>query len=237
MTRVTWLVAGLLCAGLALPAAAQDLLLPQPELRTVKDCERCPELVILPDGALISRSPVTRGEFAAFVEDTGYRHQGWGCVWHAPPFEQADDHPAVCITYEAAQLYTDWLSGLTGLSYRLPTAGELASAVMGFETSNYWWGESIGENRANCIACGSPYDGVGTSPVHAFAPNPFNLLDAVGNVWIWTSDCKTAACEERVLLTGGWSSPPSDLRITKRISNRPDIPFNTYGMRVMRDEE
>jgi formylglycine-generating enzyme required for sulfatase activity len=61
-------------------------------------------------------------------------------------------------------------------------------------------------------------------------------LDAVGNVWIWITDCSTAECVERLLLTGGWSSPPSDLRVTKRISNRPNIPFNSYGMRVMREK-
>lgn len=216
---------------------AQGLLLPQPELRVKKDCEQCPELVILPDGELISRAPVTKDEFAAFVEDTGYRHGGWGCVWHAPPFEQAGNHPVVCVTFEAARLYVAWLTEITGQTYRLPSSEELIRAVMGFTTTNYWWGESIGESRANCIACNSPYDTVGTSPVDAFAANPFNLLDAVGNVWIWTTDCKTAACEERVLLTGGWSSPPSDLRVTKRISNRENIPFNTYGMRVMRETE
>lgn len=228
-----------ICMMLLLPvrALAQDLLLPTPELRTVQDCEVCPELVILPDGALMSRAPVTRDEFAAFVEATGWRHDGWGCRWHVPPFEQSGNHPAVCITFEAAERYVQWLTEITGKTYRLPTADELTRAVMGFSSTNYWWGESIGENRANCIACNTQYDAVGTSPVDAFPPNPFNLLDAVGNVWIWTVDCKTPACEERLLLSGAWSSPPSDLRMTKAISQKENIPFNTYGMRVMREEE
>lgn len=215
---------------------AQGMLLPEPELRVVKDCDQCPELVILPNGSLMSRAPVTRDEFATFARETGYHHKGWGCVWHATPFEQTGNHPAVCITYDAAVLYVDWLSEQTGHDYRLPSVEELSSAVAGFTTSNYWWGEQVGEARANCIGCGSPYDARGTSPVDTFPANQFNLLDAVGNVWIWTVDCKTAACEERVLLTGGWSSPPSDLRLTKRISNRSNIPFDSYGMRVMREE-
>lgn len=222
----------------ALPSmlGAQGLLLPQPELRVVKDCATCPELVILPNGSLMSRAPVTRDEFAVFAKETGYHHKGWGCVWHAPPFEQKGNHPAVCITFDAAVLYAEWLTKKTGIAYRLPTADELTDAVMGFSSSNYWWGEQIGRERANCVACGSTYDGVGTSPVDAFPANPFNLLDAVGNVWIWTTDCSSAECVERLLLTGGWSSPPSDLRVTKRISNKPHIPFNSYGIRVMREE-
>ncbi len=222
---------------LASAASAQGLLLPKPELRSVTDCDVCPELVILPDGLLMSRAPVTRDQFTAFAKDTGYQHEGWGCVWHAPPFEQQGDHPVVCVTFEAAELYVKWISKKTGQDYRLPTAEELRTAVMGFSSTNYWWGEQIGKNRANCIACGSPFDAVGTSPVDAFPPNEFNLLDAVGNVWIWTSDCTSAACEERLLLSGGWSSPPSDLRMTKAVSNRENIPFNTYGMRVVREGE
>ncbi len=227
-----------LCALVSIsgPARAQ-LILPQPELRTEKDCEDCPELVVLPDGSLISRAPVRRSEFEAFVQETGYKHTGWGCKWRSAHIEQDDDHPAVCITYRAAQLYVQWLSEKTGKAYRLPTADELTYAIMGFATSNYWWGQSIGVGRANCIGCGSKYDGIGTSPVDAFPPNEFNLLDALGNVWIWTTDCETAACEKRALLSGGWSSPPSDLRISKRIFQAPNVPFNSYGFRVMRDPD
>jgi len=212
-----------------------QLVLPDPELRTVRDCETCPEMVFLPDGTLMSRAPIQHAEFAAFVRATGYRNTGWGCRWDYAHIEQGPDHPVVCITFEAAQAYAGWLAETTGQAYRLPTAEELTYAVMGYEEGNYWWGQSIGEGRANCIGCGSSFDGIGTSPVDTFPPNPFNLLDAVGNVWVWSTDCETASCEKRALLTGGWSSPPSDLRITKRIFQSPDVPFNSYGIRVVRE--
>ena len=231
---------GLVLAALCLlppQTGLAQLLLPKPELRVEKDCLYCPEMVILPNGLTMSRAPVTRSEFSAFVDETGYQHQGWGCRWTSPGFDQSPKDPAVCITYRAAGLYADWLTRKTGHRYRLPTLDELTYAAMGFETSNYWWGQSIGRNRANCTGCGSPYDGRGTSPVDAFPPNPFNLLDAVGNVWIWTTDCATAQCLERRLAGGGWASPPSDLRIVKSISNTPDVPFNTYGMRVIRETD
>ncbi|MBM7067247.1 SUMF1/EgtB/PvdO family nonheme iron enzyme [Actibacterium sp. 188UL27-1] len=225
-----------LCLVPATMATAQ-LLLPQPELRVLKDCETCPELVILPDGMYMSRAPVTLAEFRAFAEATNYVNRGWGCKWNRPHFPQEDNHPAVCLTYQGAVAYADWLTETTGQTYRLPKASELTYAVMGFEKTNYWWGQQIGRDRANCLGCGRPLDAVGTTAVDTYPPNPFNVLDAVGNVWIWTSDCKSAACEERVLMSGSWSSPPSDLRMTKRISNAPNVPFNTYGMRVVREQE
>ena len=230
-----WVLA--LCLMIAASAAQAQLLLPKPELRTEQDCPDCPEMVILPDGLLMSRAPVTVEEFAAFAKATDYRNTGWGCKWHFPHFEQGPRHPVVCITYEAAQAYADWLSEVTGLPYRLPTAEELTYAVMANQTTNYWWGQQIGRDRATCLGCGRPLDAQGTTPVDQHEPNPFNLLDAIGNVWIWTTDCDTAECNERRLLSGGWSSPPSDLRMTKRVHNAVNVPFNTYGLRVVRDFE
>lgn len=98
-------------------------------------------------------------------------------------------------------------------------------------------GGSVGRNRANCLGCGSPFDGKGTSPVTAFAKNPYHLLDAVGNVWVWTTDCAESGCDERRLIGGSWSNPPADLRVTKTIWNGTAIPFATYGIRVLREAD
>lgn len=219
----------------ACPAWAQGLLLPGPAERVVWDCEICPSMVTLPSGLLMSQAPVTRAEFAAFAAETGFTQPEWGCKWQWPHFTQEDDHPVVCISFKNAESYVAWLSSKTGRKYRLPTVDELRYALMGGQSGNYWWGQSVGKNRANCTGCGSPYDGRGTSPVGAFPKNPFHLTDAVGNVWIWTSDCAQGDCSQRLLVGGGWANPPADLRVSKTIWNGVDIPFNTYGIRVVRD--
>lgn len=218
-------------------AVQAQLLLPTPELRIEKDCENCPEMVILPDGLYMSRAPVVVPEFSAFVEETGYKNTGWGCKWNYPPFQQGPRHPVTCVTFEGAEAYTRWLSRKTGKAYRLPTAEELTYAVMASKNTNYWWGQQIGRDRATCLGCGRALDAVGTTNVDLYEANPFNLLDAVGNVWIWTSDCAAVDCKERILLSGGWSSPPSDLRMNKQVFNGVRVPFNTYGIRVVREFE
>jgi formylglycine-generating enzyme required for sulfatase activity len=214
-----------------------QLLLPKPELLVEKDCAECPEMVILPNGLYMSRAPVTVAEFRAFVEDSGYLNTGWGCKWNFSGFEQGPRHPVTCITFEAAQIYARWLSEKTGLEYRLPTGEELTYAVRAATTTNYWWGQQIGRNRATCLGCGRALTDEGTTPVDTYDANPFNLLDALGNVWIWTTDCANTDCNERFLLSGGWSSPPSDLRMSKKVFNGVKVPFNTYGIRVVREFE
>ena len=219
----------------ATPLPAQQLLLPGPEERVVEDCEKCPKLVTLPDGLLISQAPVTRGEFAVFVNETGFTQEEWGCKWNYPHFTQEDDHPVVCISYNDAEKYVRWLNDKSGKTYRLPTVEEVRYAAMAGQSGNYWWGQAVGKNRANCTGCGSPFDGKGTSPVGTFGKNPFHLTDAVGNVWIWTTDCQQGDCAQRNLVGGGWANPPADLRVSKTIWNGVEIPFNTYGIRVVRN--
>jgi formylglycine-generating enzyme required for sulfatase activity len=237
--RVTVLRLAVLGALAAIPpmAARSQMIVPGFEAKPFQDCADCPVMIALPNGLQISRAPVTRGEFSKFVEASGYERKGWGCNWSFTHFEQADDHPVVCVTWQGAESYVEWLSAATGKQYRLPTVAEMQYASMGNETGNYWWGQSIGKKRANCTGCGNPNEGKGTTPVGTFAPNPFGLLDAVGNVWIWTTDCRDEGCSERRLIGGSWASPPGDLRLTKTIWNGEDVPFNTYGIRVVRVEE
>lgn len=232
------LAAALLALALSSqPGAGQGLILPRPEERTLRDCDACPLMVALPRGFLISQAPVTRAEFRVFAEATGFAQPNWGCKWNAAGIEQADDHPVVCVSHQDAEAYAAWLAERTGRAYRLPGLVELRYAALANQDANYWWGQSAGQNRANCTGCGSAWDGRGTSPVDSFPKNPFHLQDAVGNVWIWTSDCVEAGCAERQLVGGGWANPPADLRVTKTIWNGVAIPFNTYGMRVVRDAD
>jgi len=48
-------------------------------------------------------------------------------TWQAPGFDQGSDHPVVCVSWDDAKAYADWLSKVTGKRYRLLNAAEWTS--------------------------------------------------------------------------------------------------------------
>lgn len=106
----------------------------------------------------LGRFEVTRGEFAAFVADTGYQSTG-GCMefvrggmgvtvraendWSRPGFAQADDEPVVCASWLDARAYTDWLAKKTGQPYRLPSEAEWEYAARSGTTGVFPWGDAM----------------------------------------------------------------------------------------------
>jgi formylglycine-generating enzyme required for sulfatase activity len=164
----------------------------------------------------IGRYDVTRGQYAAFVRETGYP-AGDGCgpngekgikdpgvTWREPGFAQTDRDPVVCVSWRDAQAYLDWLNRKAGRGgaaggkgrYRLPSEAEWEYAARGGTTTRFWWGNDEAGAATHAwhgVRAGRPplagNSGGRTHPVGAMPANPFGLYDMAGNVWQWTADC------------------------------------------------
>ena len=161
---------------------------------------------------------VTRAEWSRFVSRTGYAAGGscwtyesgeWndrtGRSWRNPGFIQGEGHPVVCVSWEDARAYVEWLSSATGVEYRLLSESEWEYVARGgSSTPRYWGGSESGQcshsNGADgtlksryrdwewpTVPCADGH--VQTSPVGSFRANGFGLHDVMGNVLEWVEDC------------------------------------------------
>jgi len=134
----------------------------------------------------LSATSLARRGVAGCVSDGGcggYQpsDNGWG----------RGNRPVINVSWDDAQNYIQWLSHKTGKAYRLPSEQEWEIAARAGTTSDYYWGNDIGRNHANCDGCGSEWDNKKTAPVGSFKPNAFGLYDMMGNVWEWTGTCRS----------------------------------------------
>jgi sulfatase modifying factor 1 len=140
---------------------------PEGELHS-KDDEHPQTRVTITRDFLMARTPVTVGQFAAFVRATGYEtvseREGWShfytpngieerprLTWRDPGFAQDPTHPVVNVGWEDIQAFCAYMSNKTGRIVRLPTEAEWEYACRAGTTTAYWWGDNVedGFGRAN----------------------------------------------------------------------------------------
>lgn len=179
----------------------------------------------------VGRFEVTRGEYRLFVQATGRGSDGcfvWSGNefvfdaakdWRHPGFEQSDAHPAVCVSWEDANAYVQWLSARTGARYRLLTEAEWEYAARAGSAGARFWGNDA--ERGCAFANGADLATSGavpgaadwgrvdcndrfafTAPAGQFAANAFGLHDVLGNAAEWTQDC----------WKGNYAGAPADAR-------------------------
>ena len=217
----------------------------------------------------VGKYEVARGEYGRFVSATGhssgtecwtYEDGEWktraGRNWRTPGYTQTDSDPAVCVSWEDAQSYIEWLSAETGLRYRLLSESEWEYAARAGTTGPFHFGSTISTDQANYngnFIYGSGRKGVypgKTVPVGSFPPNGFGLHDMHGNVWEWVEDCwhetysgapsdgsawtTGGDCSLRVLRGGSWISLPRFLRSAFRNWDTTSNRVNSNGFRVAR---
>lgn len=216
---------------------------------------------------------VTRDEYSRFVQATNYDSDAESCLvhedhhweersgrsWRDPGFPQSARHPAVCVSWEDATAYVSWLSGRTGMDYRLPSAAEWEYAARAGTSAPWYWGPSTEmqcryANGAD-MATDFPWrtqcdDGhARTSLVGSYQANAFGLHDMIGNAWEWVQDCFNWSyegapatggpwldgdCSSRIMRGASWASTPTYLRAAHRAGERTTFRSDYTGFRVAR---
>ena len=190
------------------PAVAQEV------GEVFRDCDVCPEMVVVPAGSFLMGSPETeegRGDsegpqrrvtigysFAVGVYEVTFDEwsacvERGGCGGYQPEDWLGQGRlPVRDVDWEDAWQYADWLTQQTGEEYRLLSEAEWEYvARAGTQTARYW-GDGTREqcqyaNGSRNVGCRDRQGS--TAPVGSYRPNAFGLYDVLGNVWEWVDDC------------------------------------------------
>jgi formylglycine-generating enzyme required for sulfatase activity len=206
---------GLTAIGIKVLSDSEEAALKQKA--SFKECEKCPEMVVVPPGAFmmgtsesaskrtaessrhkvtfahsfaVGRYAVTFAEWDACVADGGCNgYKPWDNGWGR------GRRPAINISWSDAKSYAAWLSARTGKTYRLLSEAEREYVTRAGTTSSFWWGVSVSRGQANYDDRASQdknakgASGQKTAPVDSFQPNPWGLYQVHGNIWEWVEDC------------------------------------------------
>jgi formylglycine-generating enzyme required for sulfatase activity len=209
-----------------------------------KECEKCPEMVVVPAGSFTMGSPATEegrsanegpqtpvtfaspfavGRFAVTFDEWDACVAGGGCSRAEDRGKPRGRHPVVNVTWNDAQAYVAWLTKVTGKTYRLLSEAEREYVTRADTTTPYWWGSSISTGQANYDGTQKPYGGGQTGifrqaaqPVDQFAvANRFGLYQVHGNVSEWVADCWRNAYSGTATNGAAWTTANCGTRVIR----------------------
>jgi formylglycine-generating enzyme required for sulfatase activity len=186
-----------------------------PDYALFRECEGCPEMVVIPAGSFTMGSPASE---AGRDSDEGPQVSVRVPRFAIARFETTWDEWAACVSAGVCQqredsgfgrgrrpVNVDWETDTRAFvgfvnsrasGYRLPSEAEWEYAARAGTTSAFPWGSTASRDYANygseqcCSGQASGADQwVNTSPVGSLRANPFGLYDMHGNVREWVEDC------------------------------------------------
>ena len=189
----------------------------------------------------VGKYPVTFDQWDLCVKDGGTKYSpsdnGWG----------RGRRPVINVSWDDIQLYLNWLSNVTGNTYRLLSEAEWEYAARAGSQTTFSFGDD--EKELGRHAWLDENSGRKNHPVGEKLPNAFGLCDMYGNVYEWTQDCwhenyknaptdgsvwTTGDCSQRVVRGGSWIPYPQYLRAAFRYGYPTAFRSGYFGFRVAR---
>jgi len=234
---------------------------------TFQDCPICPAMIVIPAGSYMmgspngkpSELPIHNVEIEEFIlSKTEITFKQWdacvedGICSHSPQDDGLGrgDVAVMRVNYQDIQQFLKWLNNITKKNYRLPTEAEWEYAARAGSTTEYPWGDEIGNDHASCLGCNQGIDNKQINRIKNYPANAYGLFDMHGNVWEWTQDCwhpnyygapsdgqawEPNGCTKFVVRGGSGGNTPKDLRSASRGVVKIDQRLNSIGFRVALD--
>ena len=198
-----------------------------------KDCDKCPEMILIPSGSFLMGQPPDAPAVLSFWNKPQHQvninsfavskylvtEEQWAEVMGANLFSilfssKGPRFPVVNVSWNDAQLFVQKLNKRTGKKYRLLSDAEWEYTARAGTTTQYVSGED--QNQISDYAwffskeTGSAIHAVGLKK-----PNQFGLYDAVGNVFQWTQDCWNDNYSGAPTDGGAWTTGDCSLRVLR----------------------
>ncbi len=250
---------------IAVPIGTQRQTPTPAALQSFKDCDDCPELVVIPAGKFlmgskddpfavpiaskdetpqrevsiqsfsIGKFEVTQGQWFLIMGETPSRFKG-------------RDLPVDKVSWDDVQEYLFKLSMKTGKKYRLPSEAEWEYAARAGSQTAYPFGDDL--KLSSDYAWSAENANRQPHQVGEKKPNKFGIHDMQGNVLEWTQDCwnsnyvgapndgspwMSGQCVSRVVRGGAWGRTDEMMRSARRFSYTTNARIEEQGFRVVRD--
>ena len=212
----------------------------------------------------LAKYETTVAQFRWFVDKTGYRtdaeKRGGACVsaagkpqkvadagWQNPYFEQGDQNPVACVSWNDATAFCKALVDSVAVEVALPTEAQWEYACRAGSTGQFCYGDDPEAKQLGEYAWYGSNSGRKTHPVGQKRPNQWGLYDMHGNVWEWCQDWYgdhygssvgsdprgPSSGTDRVVRGGSWSFSDNLLRSAVRVRRSPGYAVNYIGLRCV----
>ena len=179
------------------------------------------------DGFWMGKTEVSWAQYMKFARETGL---------NSPEGieKKGNDYPIAGISWNEAEAYCQWLSGKTGLGFKLPLENQWEKAARGTDGRKYPWGNREPDrNLANFL---NPSTSTGKVNSHPRGASPYGILNMAGNVAEWCGDVLTGKEHNRRPARGGsFYNNAQDIACYSRRTWSPSERINTLGFRICLD--